>query len=72
MPGDTLRILTAEVFVNGQEATDYPFERVASSRMAIPVILECTVIPTYLGDAKATVTIPKGSYFALGDNSANS
>jgi signal peptidase I len=71
IPGDTLRIQQPKLFVNGQEATDYPFARVASQQNGYTGYRNASDT-TYLSDANATVTIPKGSYFALGDNSANS
>lgn len=71
MPGDTLRIQQPKLFVNGQEATDYPFARVASQQNGYTGYWNASDT-NYLSDANATVTVPKGSYFALGDNSANS
>lgn len=71
LPGDTLRIQQPKLFVNGKEATDYPFERVASQQNGYTGYQNMKDT-TYLGIPNLTVTVPKGSYFALGDNSANS
>jgi signal peptidase I len=71
MPDDTLRIQQPKLFVNGQEATAYPFERVESEQNGYTGYRNAGDT-MYLSDASATVTVPKGSYFALGDNSANS
>ena len=72
MPGDTLRIQQPKLFVNGEEATAYAFRRVASQQNGYTGYRNVPRDTMYLGDPNATVTIPKGSYFALGDNSANS
>jgi signal peptidase I len=72
VPGDTLRIDQPKLFVNGQEAKEYPFQRVASQQNGYTGYRNVPKDTMYLGDPNATVTIPKGSYFALGDNSANS
>jgi signal peptidase I len=71
LPGDTLRIQQPKLFVNGKEATDYPFERVASQQNGYTGYQNMRDT-TYLSTPSLTVTVPKGSYFALGDNSANS
>ncbi len=72
MPGDTLRIQEPKLIVNGEEATAYAFRRVASQQNGYTGYRNVPRDTMYLGDPNATVTIPKGSYFALGDNSANS
>jgi signal peptidase I len=71
MPNDTLRIQQPKLFINGEEAKDYAFRRVESQQNGytgyrnFPGTL-------YLADPASTVTVPPRSYFALGDNSANS
>jgi signal peptidase I len=72
LPGDTLRIQQPKLFVNGQEAKKYGFVRVESQQNGYTGYRNIPRDTMYLGDPNATVTIPKGSYFALGDNSANS
>ena len=72
LPGDTLRIQQPKLFVNGQETKEYPFQRVASQQNGYTGYRNIPRDTIYLGDPLATVTIPKGNYFALGDNSANS
>jgi signal peptidase I len=71
LPGDILRIQQPKLFVNDKEETDYPFERVASQKNGYTGYQNMRDT-TYLSTPSVTVTIPKGSYFALGDNSANS
>jgi signal peptidase I len=72
VPGDTLRIQQPKLFVNGQEAKEYAFQRVESQQNGYTGYRNVPRDTMYLGDPNATVTIPEGSYFALGDNSANS
>jgi signal peptidase I len=72
MPGDTLRIDQPELFINGKEAEEIGFRRVASEQNGYTGYKNNPLDTRYLGDPQATVTVPPGSYFALGDNSANS
>jgi signal peptidase I len=72
LPGDTLRIDQPKLFVNGHEATEYAFQRVASQRNGYTGYRNFPGSTTYLGDPESTVTIPPENYFALGDNSADS
>jgi signal peptidase I len=74
VPGDTLRIAEPDLFINGHPAEDFVFKRVESrengytgyTNQQLPQPMR------YLGTPNDTVTIPPYSYFALGDNSANS
>ncbi|MBV8376931.1 MAG: signal peptidase I [Verrucomicrobia bacterium] len=72
LPGDTLRIQQPLLFVNGHEAQEYGFRRVESQQNGYTGYRNVPNDTMYLGDPNATLTIPKGNYFALGDNSANS
>ena len=74
VPGDTLRIAEPDLFINGHPAENFVFKRVESrqngytgyTNQQLPQPMR------YLGMPTDTVTIPPYSYFALGDNSANS
>jgi signal peptidase I len=72
LPGDTLRIDQPKLFVNGEEAKEFGFRRVESQQNGYTGYRNVPRDSMYLGEPNATVTIPEGSYFALGDNSANS
>ena len=50
MPGDTLRIQQPKLFVNGHEATEYPFERVASQQNGYTGYRNIPRDTMYLGD----------------------
>jgi signal peptidase I len=71
VPNDTLRIQQPKLFINGQEAKDYPFQRVGSQQNGYTGYRNSPGT-LYLADSASTVAIPARSYFALGDNSANS
>jgi signal peptidase I len=71
VPNDTLRIQQPKLFINAQEPKDYPFQRVESQQNGYPGYRNSPGT-LYLADPASTVTIPGRSYFALGDNSANS
>jgi signal peptidase I len=72
LPGDTLRIDQPRLFINGQEAKDYGFERVESQKNGYTGYRNFPGTTIYLGDPESTVTVPPEAYFALGDNSADS
>jgi signal peptidase I len=72
LPGDTLRIDQPKLFINGQEAKDYGFERVESQKNGYTGYRNFPGTTIYLSDPESTVTVPPGNYFALGDNSADS
>ena len=75
LPGDTLRIQAPYLFINGKPAQEPQFKRVESRQDGYTGYtndrpdLQAMV---YLGTPNSTVTVPPHSYFALGDNSANS
>jgi signal peptidase I len=70
-PGDTLRIAEPNLFINGQPAENFAFKRVESAQNGYTGYTNGDVM-RYLSTPNDTVTIPAYSYFALGDNSANS
>jgi signal peptidase I len=72
MPGDTLRIDQPKLFINGKQAEEIGFRRVQSEQNGYTGYRNNPTDTGYLGDPQSTVTVPAGSYFALGDNSANS
>lgn len=71
VPNDTLRIEQPKLFINGQEAKDYPFQRVISQQNGYTGYRNSPGT-VYLGDPGSTVSVQPGNFFALGDNSANS
>jgi len=73
VPGDTLRIAEPKLFINGQPAQAPAFQRVASGQDGYGGYTNQHGQPMrYLGTPDDSVTVPSNSYFALGDNSANS
>jgi signal peptidase I len=75
VPGNTLRIVQPQLFINGKEATEFEFKRVESQKDGYTGYtnnLPGGGLMLYLGDPNSTITVPSKSYFALGDNSANS
>jgi signal peptidase I len=74
VPGDTLRIDEPNLFINGQPAENFVFQRVESRQNGYTGYTnqQRGQPMRYLGTPNDTVTIPPSSYFALGDNSANS
>jgi signal peptidase I len=74
VPGDTLRIAEPDLFINGHPADDFVFKRVESRQNGYTGYTNQQLGQPmrYLGTPNDTVTIPPYSYFALGDNSANS
>ena len=73
VPGDVLRIEEPNLFINDQPANDYVFQRVESRQNGYTGYTNQHGQPMrYLGMPNDRVTIPPNSYFALGDNSANS
>jgi signal peptidase I len=72
-PGDTLRIDEPNLFINTQPANDFVFKRVESRQNGYTGYTNGNgSYMKYLAIPDNTVTIPPDSYFALGDNSANS
>jgi signal peptidase I len=73
VPGDTLRIAEPNLFVNGQPAQNFVFQRVESRQNGYTGYTNADGnFMRYLATPNDTVTVPPSSYFALGDNSANS
>ena len=74
VPFDTLRVDYPLLFVNGQEAPEFGFQRVMKDR-ADGYEGYSNPSPSdafYLTSADATFTVPAEHYFAMGDNSFNS
>ncbi len=69
LPGDTLRIDPPFLYVNGKKAEGFGFERVMSAK---PPYRGYAPGKEQLSQPDRTYTVPKGGYFALGDNSYNS
>jgi len=76
LPGDELRIDPPRLFINGQPATGFAFERVMSGTFETPNngYKGYGPGPTfgYLYSPDSTYRVPEQRYFALGDNSYNS
>lgn len=76
LPGDTLRIDSPELFINGKRATEPGFVRVMSRQDGYRgygfVVSPGYMSPVYLTSADSSFTLPPKCYFALGDNSYNS
>jgi signal peptidase I len=68
-PGDTLRIDSPNLYVNGAPARNFGIRRVMS---AIWPYRGYSQGQALLGNAEKTYTVPAHSYFAMGDNSYNS
>ncbi|MEP6698493.1 MAG: signal peptidase I, partial [Verrucomicrobiota bacterium] len=68
-PGDTLRIESPKLYVNGNSAEGYGFARVMSANFPYRGYAPGR---DYLADPSKTYTVPARSYFAMGDNSYNS
>src|SRR5262249_26817704 len=69
LPGDQLRIDPPFLYINGQRAQGYGFERVMSAR---PPYRGYAPGHEYLAKPDQTYTVPRDGYFAMGDNSYNS
>ena len=75
VPGDALRIQAPDLYINGKPAAEPGFKRVESQQNGYTGYtndrpdLQSMM---YLGTPNAAVDVPEHSYFALGDNSANS
>jgi signal peptidase I len=73
LPGDTLRIESPRLFVNGQEAQEFGPRRVMSATGGYGGYSNPSPADArYLTSPEATFTIPSEHYFAMGDNSYNS
>ncbi len=71
MPGQTLRINPPTLFLDGAKATAVPFLRVMSRENGYTGYTNPKEAQ-YLSTPKETFTVPSKTFFALGDNSANS
>ncbi|MEO8206950.1 MAG: signal peptidase I [Chthoniobacterales bacterium] len=72
VPGDTLRIDSPDLYINGKISDQKVFQRVMSCKDGYEGYSNTGYPFRYLTTPKATVTIPSKSYFALGDNSYHS
>lgn len=72
LPGDILRIDQPNLFVNGQRAQGFAFERVMAARDGYQGYSNPPYGARYLTSPDTTFHVPDASYFALGDNSFNS
>lgn len=75
LPGQTLRIDPPQLFINGEKATQPPFERVMAAcegYRGYSNRCEYGSSAIYLSSPLDQFTVPPQSYFALGDNSYNS
>ena len=74
LPGDTLRVDSPLLYINGQEAQEFGMQRVMKDR-DVPYRGYSNPNPGeayYLTSADATYTVPQDHFFAMGDNSYNS
>src|SRR6266516_1146943 len=69
LPGDRLRIDPPFLYINGDKAEGFGFERVMAAK---PPYRGYAVGHDYLGAPNHSFTVPRDGYFALGDNSYNS
>jgi signal peptidase I len=69
VPGDNLRVDPPWLFVNGEKARGYGFERVMSAK---PPYRGYAPGRDTLTDSDKPFQVPQHSYFAMGDNSYNS
>ncbi|HEU0274615.1 MAG TPA: signal peptidase I [Candidatus Udaeobacter sp.] len=69
LPGDTLRIDSPFLYVNGKKAEGYGFAREMAAK---PPYRGYAPGHTYLATPQQTYKVPPHGYFALGDNSYNS
>lgn len=75
LPGQTLRIDPPQLFINGEIASQPPFQRVMSAcegYRGYSNRCDFGPLPLYLSSPSDEFTVPPHSYFALGDNSFNS
>jgi signal peptidase I len=74
MPGDTLQVKAPYLYINGQLANGFGFQRVMSQEGDYHGYTNepFQVGARYLTSPDATFTVPAARYFAMGDNSRNS
>lgn len=71
LPSDTLRIAPPLLLVNGEKAKGLGFERVMSEKPPYAGY-QHPKGGTHLNSPERQFAVPKGNYFAMGDNSGNS
>ena len=71
VPGDTLRIDSPKLFLNGSIATQTPFQQVMSCENGYRGYSNPSAAQ-YLTTPEETFTVPSHAFFAMGDNSYNS
>jgi signal peptidase I len=78
LPGDTLRVASPSLYIDGQLAQEFGFQRVMSLRDGYRGYSnrdspgQYPVGFSYLTTPDDPLTVPAGRYFAMGDNSFNS
>jgi len=70
--GDELRIDPPKLFINGTPAQGRMFDRIMSEKNGYRGYSNGNPMFNFLTSPSAVYRVPKGSYFALGDNSYNS
>ncbi len=73
-PGDELRVDPPNLFINGEMARDFPFQRVmaAANGYGGYVLGFPGFVMQIMRTPDQTYTVPEKHYFAMGDNSAHS
>ncbi len=69
LPGDRLRVDPPFLYVDGEKAEGYGFDRVMAAK---PPYRGYALGHDYLAEPNRSFTVPQHGYFALGDNSYNS
>ena len=79
LPGDTLRIDSPKLYINGEVPPDFGFQRVMAAingyrgySNPMPYNPMFDMGAFYLTDPQASFHVPPNKYFAMGDNSYNS
>jgi len=72
LPGDTLRIASPLLYVNGQLGQEFGLRRVMSATDEYRGYSNPSADAWYLTSPDGTFTVPEHHYFAMGDNSYNS
>lgn len=72
VPGNTLRIASPLLFIDGKEADAWTFRRVMSCENGYRGYSNPGFPAQFLNTPEESFTVPPRSYFALGDNSYNS